>query len=86
MINTKYKILTSLSLLLGFSFLSLLPTMMFTIVLFSLIVVMASYYVSNNFHIDYKYWLSFAGQLMGLILVVGCFVAMISLASNLLVQ
>jgi hypothetical protein len=67
MFTLKNRILPTASLILMLGSLLLLPVFLTTVILTSTILIAASYYLYSSYEINYKYWLSFFGQLIGLV-------------------
>jgi len=86
MYSNHYKIISSISVV----FIALLTVFIPLIISLSIFAIsltcIGSYYVSHNYDIEYKYWFSFVGQLLGLILIVSSIVVIFSLAVNLTMQ
>lgn len=78
------KVLTSIGLL----FVAILASIIPAYIALSLFILFASfiglYYVLQNYDIDYKYWFSFIGQLLALIVIVGGFVMLFTAFVNLI--
>lgn len=80
------KVLTSIGLL----FVAIIASIMPAYITLSILVLSASfiglYYVLQNYDIDYKYWFSFIGQLLALILIVSGFVIIFTAVVNLIAR
>ena len=78
------RFLTSIGLL----FMAIMASQLPAYITLSILVLSATfiglYYVVQNYVIDYKYWFSFFGQLLALILIVSGFVAIFSLFVSLI--
>lgn len=79
------KVLTSIGLLFVTIMVSLLPTNITLSILVLSAGLIGIYYVALNYDINYKYWFSFFGQLLALILIVIFFVAIFSLFVSLII-
>ena len=82
--KNKFTPLTIVSLVIALSV--LLPSVITFSILLSSVIIAFSFYAQQNYEIDYKYYLSFAVQLVGLILIVTSFVLVFTFITTLAMQ
>ena len=85
MFNKKYKILSMFSLII-LGFIVVLPALFTGTVMIVSMLTITSYYGLTHYDIDFKYWLSFTSQLLGLIFFVISFLMVFTMGANLLIQ
>lgn len=67
MFIVRSKVVPTVSLIFMLGVMMSLPSILSLIIFVSTVSIAASYYIHTHFEIDYKYWLSFVGQLLALI-------------------
>ncbi|MCF6319825.1 MAG: hypothetical protein L3J83_11220 [Proteobacteria bacterium] len=82
----KIKIISALIMLAVVSISTLLPIKFTLIAMLSSLVITLSYPIIQSYDINYKYWFSFVGQLLGLIFFVFSFVLVFVVGANLITQ
>lgn len=86
MFTNKFKVLPIIS---GFSMIllmMLLPVTLSLTMLVSTSLLLVGHYLIQNYDIDYKYWFSFLGQLVGFIFFVMSFLLVFIMGANLITQ
>ena len=69
-----------------FVILLLLPATVSLTMLVSSSLMTLGFHAAQNYEVDYKYWLSFIGQLLGLIFFVVSFLLVFIMGANLIAQ
>jgi len=67
MFIVRSKVVPTVSLIFMLCVMVYLPSILSLIICVSSVLIAASYYIHTHYEIDYKYWLSFFGQLLALI-------------------
>ena len=78
----KHKIASAISITFIALIITLLPSIVSITVFFSSALIVATYYVTQHYDIDYKYWFSFVAQLSGLIFIAASFILMLIIGFN----
>ena len=60
-----------------------LPSLLTMVIFFSTVTIAASYYFYTHYEIDYKYCLSFMGQLLGLTALIVIFISLFILITSI---
>ena len=77
-------IISSLFILAIGTIFTILPLFYISVMMVSALTIYAVYFLTQNYDINYSYWFSFIGQLIGLLLIVASFVMMMVILFNFL--
>jgi len=78
----KRKIISGISITFATLIITLLPAIVIIAVFFSSALTIATYYVTQYYDIDYKYWFNFVAQLSGLVIIAASFILVLIIGFN----